>query len=52
VKHLKPPAYRAETRGLHATFTFRREKGGAEMGPEVYLIVGLSIIDLFWWLKK
>jgi len=28
------------------------EKGGIMMGPEVYMLMGLSLIDLWWWLRK
>ncbi len=28
------------------------KKGGIMMEPEIYLIMSLSLIDLWWWLRR
>jgi len=28
------------------------QERGRDMAPEMLIIVGLSVVDLFWWLRK
>jgi hypothetical protein len=51
LKSAKEPGILADDLEGPQVFT-QNQKGGIKMGPEIYMLMCVSLIDLWWWLRK